>query len=307
MEELKFIVDEQDVKSRLDVFCTKHCEKQSRAYLKKLIQNGNVTVDGASKKESYKVKTGESIVIHLPAPKTLEVAPENIPLDIVYEDGDVIVVNKPSGMVVHPAPGSPDGTLVNALLYHTKDLSGINGVLRPGIVHRIDKDTSGLLVVAKNDRAHAFLSEQLSRHAMLREYRAIVKGNISEDTGTVDMPLGRDPKNRIKMAVAQNGKPAVTHFKVVRRYGDYTQMTFRLETGRTHQIRVHMKTIGHPIAGDPLYGGDKNNPFATDGQMLHAQVLGFVHPITKKKLRFEVKPPQLFERALNFLEHQITN
>lgn len=305
MKHLVFNIDAADKDKRLDVYCSEKCPDRSRAYLKKCIKNGYVTVGGEIKKDAYKVKTGESVVIDLPEPKPLETKPENIPLDIVYEDHDVIVVNKPSGMVVHPAAGTPAGTLVNALLYHTKDLSGIGGVLRPGIVHRIDKDTSGLLVVAKNDQAHTKLSEQLARHDMLRIYRAIVKGNVAEDTGIVDMPIGRDPKNRIRMAVVAGGKSAVTHFRVVKRYGDFTQMLFRLETGRTHQIRVHMRKIGHPIAGDPLYGGNKNNPFATDGQMLHAGVLGFVHPTTGEKMRFEVDPPLVFRQALAFLEKQL--
>ncbi len=231
---------------------------------------------------------------------------EDIPLDIVYEDGDVLVVNKPKGMVVHPAPGNYTGTLVNALMYHTTDLSRINGVNRPGIIHRIDKDTSGLLMVAKNDLAHKSLSAQLKDHSITRQYRALVKGIIKEERGTVDMPIGRHPVDRVRMAVVKErdkGKEAVTHFEVMARYPgkNYTLMTFRLETGRTHQIRVHMQAIGHPIAGDTLYKGDKGNPFKTQGQCLHAELLGFVHPRTGEYMEFRAPLPEYFEKILKGL------
>lgn len=303
MENYRIEISEKNTGKRLDVICAEAVPDLSRQYIKKLIADGKITVGCERKKASYKVKIGDVIDIEVPEPESSEVLPENIPLDIVYEDGDIIVVNKPSGMVVHPAAGSPDGTLVNALLYHTKDLSGINGVTRPGIVHRIDKDTSGLLVVAKNDLAHRRLAEQLSVHDITRQYRAIVKGVIKDDKGTVDMPIGRNPKNRLKMAVVEGGRRAVTHFEVVSRYSRYTEIICRLETGRTHQIRVHMSAIGHPVAGDPLYGGAKGNPFRCDGQLLHAEKLGFRHPRTGKYVEFTAPLPENFKKALAYLEH----
>ena len=286
---------------RLDLFCTTCCDHLSRKFVKEIIDNGGILVNGIQKKASYKIKKDEIVDITIPEIKPCSVEPENIPLDIVYEDQDVIVVNKPSGMVVHPAPGNRSGTLVNALMFHTKDLSGINGVSRPGIVHRIDKDTSGLLMVAKNDGAHQSLAEQLAVHSILRQYRGLVKGVVEPNKGTVDMPIGRDPKNRIRMAALEGGKPAVTHFEVIQRFARYTLMTFQLETGRTHQIRVHMQAIGHPLAGDPLYGGDRDNPFKTQGQCLHAEKLGFVHPKTGEKMDFYVPLPEAFQMILNQL------
>lgn len=289
---------------RLDVFCAEQFPELSRGYIKTLITEGKVTVDGLSKKPSYKMKAGDVLEIEIPEPKESTIEPEDIPLDIVYEDEDIIVVNKPKGMVVHPAPGTPSGTLVNALMHHTQQLSSINGVYRPGIIHRIDKDTTGLLMVAKNDIAHQRLSEQLKGHHITREYVGLVKGIVENNRGTVDMPIGRHPKDRIRMAVVkENSKEAVTHFEVLERYVQgYTLMRFKLETGRTHQIRVHMSAIGHPIAGDLLYKGDKKNPFKTQGQCLHAQTLGFIHPTTGEYVEYSAPLPEYFQEILKGLK-----
>ena len=289
---------------RLDQFCCTLPGEYSREYVKRLITAGEILIDGQKKKASYRLKGGESISLTIPEPEECHIRPENIALAIIYEDDDVIVVNKPQGMVVHPAPGNHSGTLVNGLLYHTKDLSNINGVMRPGIIHRIDKDTSGLLMVAKNDCAHSSLSEQLQEHTILRRYYGLVKGVVKPSKGTVDMPIGRHPLDRIKMAVVEkNSKAAITHFEVIKRFARYTFVRFQLETGRTHQIRVHMEKIGHPLAGDPLYGkGDKNNPFKTQGQCLHAQTLGFIHPRTGEKLVFKAPLPQSFVEILKGLK-----
>lgn len=289
---------------RLDVFCAEQFPELSRGYIKTLITEGKVTVDGLSKKPSYKMKAGDVLEIEIPEPKESTIEPEDIPLDIVYEDEDIIVVNKPKGMVVHPAPGTPSGTLVNALMHHTQQLSSINGVYRPGIIHRIDKDTTGLLMVAKNDVAHQRLSEQLKGHHITREYVGLVKGIVENNRGTVDMPIGRHPKDRIRMAVVkENSKEAVTHFEVLERYVQgYTLMRFKLETGRTHQIRVHMSAIGHPIAGDLLYKGDKKNPFKTQGQCLHAQTLGFIHPTTGEYVEYSAPLPEYFQEILKGLK-----
>ncbi len=297
-EQIKqFFASENDAGERLDASAAKRAGL-SRQYVKKLIDAGDVKVNGKTVKASYKLKAGDEVAIRLPEAEPTAVLPEDIPLDIVYEDADLLVVNKPSGMVVHPAPGHSGGTLVNALLYHTKDLSGINGELRPGIVHRIDRDTSGLLVVAKNDIAHRGLAAQLSEHAMDRQYRAVVCGVVAAERGTVNMPIGRHPKDRVRMAAVEGGKPAVTHFEVVERYERFTQMIFHLETGRTHQIRVHMAQIGHPVAGDPLYGGDRRLSFHTEGQCLHAEVLGFIHPTTGEHMRFTAPLPEDFLEVL---------
>ena len=258
-----------------------------------------MTVNGKTEKAKYKVKSGDVIRLEEPETKTLELRPENIPLDIVYEDDDVIVINKPQGMVVHPAPGHDDHTLVNALLYHCP-LSTINGTFRPGIVHRIDKDTSGLLMVAKNDKAHRFLAEQLKDKTNIREYVALVHGRIAEDEGTINAPIGRSLKDRKKQAVVKDGRNAVTHFEVLKRYRDYTLVKCILETGRTHQIRVHMKYIGHPLVGDPLYGPKKT--IKGNGQFLHAGKLGFVHPTTGKLLIFEAPLPKIFQECLEKLD-----
>ncbi|MDO4869970.1 MAG: RluA family pseudouridine synthase [Bacillota bacterium] len=298
--------------SRLDVFLAANLEDISRSYVQKLIEGGSVTLnDAACTEKKLKVKTGDVLVIQVPEPKKLEVLPEDIPLDIVYEDEDVIVINKPAGMVVHPANGNYSGTLVNALMHHCGDqLSSINGVIRPGIVHRIDKDTSGLLMVAKNDRAHNSLSKQLSEHTIIRRYSAIVYNNFKEDEGTVDAPIGRDPRNRLRNAVIPSGgkgresaKHAVTHYKVVERFGRFTLIEARLETGRTHQIRVHMSYIGHPLLGDALYGPAKNKAGAKR-QMLHAGKLGFVHPTTKENMLFESSLPDDFRSVLETIKNR---
>lgn len=285
---------------RLDVALVQALAK-SRSFIQTIISDGRVHVNGSAKKANYKMREGDRVEVEIPAPQVLDVAPEPIPLDIVYEDQDVLVVNKPQGMVVHPAPGAWHGTLVNALLYHCRDLSGINGVLRPGIVHRIDKDTSGLLVVAKNDEAHQALAEQIKAHTVVRRYRALVHGLINEPSGTVDAPIGRDPSERKRMAVTfQNSKEAVTHYQVLERFPKYTYLEARLETGRTHQIRVHMAYLGNPVVGDPLYG-PKRNSFNLQGQVLHAIHLGFKHPRTGYYLEFETPLPEYFVRVLEQL------
>ena len=273
----------------------------SRSQANEAIKNGNILVNGKAVKAKYSVKEGDLVTYDLPEPEVLEYEAEDIPLDIVYEDDDVAVVNKPQGMVVHPSVGHTSGTLVNALMYHIHDFSGINGEIRPGIVHRIDKDTSGLLMIAKNDRAHQALAEELKDKKSLRKYLAIVHGNISNDRGVIEAPIGRSEKDRKKQAVTAKGKPAVTHFKVLERFGNYTLVELTLETGRTHQIRVHMAYIGHPVAGDPLYGPRKT--LKGNGQFLHAQTLGFTHPTTGESLRFSVEPPAIFQETLENLRH----
>lgn len=284
---------------RLDKACSEIFSDYSRSQIKQLLDGGNITVNGKNEKAKYKVKSGDVIRLEEPETKTLELRPENIPLDIVYEDDDVIVINKPQGMVVHPAPGHDEHTLVNALLYHCP-LSTINGTFRPGIVHRIDKDTSGLLMVAKNDKAHRSLAKQLKDKTNIREYVALVHGRIAEDEGTINAPIGRSLKDRKKQAVVKDGRNAVTHFEVLKRYRDYTLVKCILETGRTHQIRVHMKYIGHPLVGDPLYGPKKT--IKGNGQFLHAGKLGFVHPTTGKLLIFEAPLPKIFQECLEKLD-----
>ncbi|WP_286006558.1 RluA family pseudouridine synthase [Ligilactobacillus aviarius] len=290
-----------DQTGRIDKVLTTLEPEITRSQLKNLINDGHVTVNGQPVKPKYKVQAGDKISLVKPEPQSLELTPENIPLDIVYEDDDVIVVNKPQGMVVHPAPGHPDHTLVNALLYHSP-LSTINGTFRPGIVHRIDKDTSGLLMVAKNDLAHQSLAEQLRNKTNKREYLALVYGQIKEDEGTIDAPLGRNPQDRKKQAVVKGGRHAVTHFKVIKRYDNFTLVKCILETGRTHQIRVHMKYIGHPLVGDPLYGPRK--VVGKNGQFLHAALLGFKHPRTGKEMVFEAPLPENFQKMLDKLDKQ---
>lgn len=300
MEKKFFIVDEINENKRLDLFLKNNLEDKSRSYIQNLIEEEKVKVNGKIKKSNYKLKGKDEVTIEIPDAIPLEVTPEDIPLDIIYEDNDVIVVNKPQDMVVHPAPGNYNGTLVNALLYHCKDLSGINGILRPGIVHRIDKDTSGILVIAKNDNSHNKLAAQLKDHSMNRTYYALVEGRVKEEEGTVDAPIGRHPVDRIKMAIVKDGREAITHYKVIERFNHYTLVKCNLETGRTHQIRVHMASLGHPLVGDEVYGFKKQK-FKLKGQVLHAKTLGFIHPSTNEYIEFNSKLPQYFEELLNIL------
>ena len=288
---------------RLDAFLARSLPDLTRSAAQRLLEEGAVTLGGKPAKKNTKTAPGDVVEVTLPDPQPVEVVPQNIPLDIVYEDADVIVVNKPVGLVVHPAPGHPDGTLVNALLYHCgTSLSGINGELRPGIVHRIDRDTSGLIIAAKNDRAHLALSAQLQDHTLARVYEAVVVGNLREDSGTVNAPIGRHPVDRKKMAIEpRNGRPAVTHWRVLARYPGYTHVECRLETGRTHQIRVHMASIGHPLLGDTVYGSKKPWP-GLAGQCLHARKLRFIHPSTGQPVEVECPLPDWFEKVLKQLD-----
>ena len=295
-----FFINEEQKSTRIDLVLSLQLQEVSRSFVQKLLEKGAVTVNGkVCDSKKYKVNEGDEIEITIPEPEELKIEAENIPLDIVYEDDDVLVVNKPRGMVVHPAVGNENGTLVNAIMYHCGDrLSSINGVIRPGIVHRIDKDTSGLLMIAKNDSAHESLSQQLAEHSITRRYEALVFNNFNEDEGTVNAPIGRDPRNRLKQAVtSQNSKHAVTHWRVLERFGKYTLVEAKLETGRTHQIRVHMSYIKHPLVGDFVYGPSKQ-PFAVEGQLLHAKILGFVHPRTGEYMKFERPRPEIFEETL---------
>ncbi len=302
MTEHELVCEENDV--RLDKFVASSSIGVSRSMAASLIEKGNVLVNGAASDKKRKLRVGDRVEVKVPEPEPYEAQPENIPLDIVYEDADLLVVNKPKGMVVHPAAGNRSSTLVNALLYHCGDtLSGINGVLRPGIVHRIDKDTSGLLIVAKNDSAHTALAEQIKAHSFTREYEAVVFGSLRDDSGTVDAPIGRHPVDRKKMCVTQkNSKNAVTHYYVLNRYKGYTHIRCVLETGRTHQIRVHMAYLGHPVAGDPVYGV-KNEKVGFSGQCLHARKIGFVHPSTGKYMEFSSDLPPYFREFLTKLKN----
>ena len=290
-----FTVGDEFNSERIDKFLSSAIENMSRSAAQKLIDDGNVRVNFLIVSKNYKVKTGDKVAVVVPEPKVLEAKPENIPLDIRYEDSDLLVVNKPKGMVVHPAAGNYDGTLVNALLYHCKgSLSGIGGVIRPGIVHRIDKDTSGLLIVAKNDMAHVSLAEQIKAHSFTRQYQSVVYGKFKNKDGTVDAPIGRHHTDRKKMTVTtKNSKNAVTHYSVVEEYKDFTHLRLKLETGRTHQIRVHMSYIGHPVAGDPVYGPKKVIEYL-GGQCLHAGLIGFKHPRTREYIEIESELPQYF-------------
>ncbi|MBU5482968.1 RluA family pseudouridine synthase [Clostridium sp. MSJ-11] len=301
MEIREFLVNKDFENVRLDVFLAEHLDGKSRSFIQRLIEKEEVKVNDKVKKSNYKLKDGDVVITYIPKSVPLNVEGEEIPLEILYEDNDVIVVNKPQGMVVHPAPGNYNGTLVNALMHHCKDLSGINGITRPGIVHRIDKDTSGVLVVAKNDIAHNKLAYQLKEHTMTRVYIALVEGVIKEDEGTVDAPLGRHPVERIKISVIPGGRRAVTHFKVLERYNSNTLVECRLETGRTHQIRVHMSYIGHPLVGDPVYGYKKQK-FNLQGQMLHAKKLGFIHPTKGEYMEFNTDIPEYFKKILDILQ-----
>ena len=287
---------------RMDAFLARSLPDLTRSAAQRLLERGEVTWNGKAVRKNDRTCVGQELEVALPEPEPVEIVPQDIPLDVVYEDGDVIVVNKPVGMVVHPAPGHPDGTLVNALLYHCgKSLSGINGELRPGIVHRIDRDTSGLIIAAKNDRAHLALAQQLQDHSLARVYEAVAVGNFREDSGTVDAPIGRHPVDRKKMAVEpRNGRPAVTHWRVLARYPGYTHVECRLETGRTHQIRVHLASIGHPLLGDTVYGSKKPYP-GLAGQCLHARRLSFRHPSTGALIQLECSLPPWFQAVLDKL------
>lgn len=288
---------------RLDKAIKKQETEISRTRLQKLIEEGKVKVNGKIEKNSYIVKIGDKILIEEEEPEAIELKPQEIPLDIIYEDNDIIVINKSKGLVVHPGNGNPDHTLVNAVMAKCKgSLSGIGGKIRPGIVHRLDKDTSGLIVVAKNDKAHIGLSEQLKKKEMKKTYIALVRGNIQENEATIQMPIGRSTKDRKKMAVTKKGKEAITHFKVLKRYGKYTLVEVKIETGRTHQIRVHMAEIGHPVVGDMVYSNGKNE-FGVEGQMLHAKQLIFQHPITQEKITLTAPLPEYFEKVLEQLDN----
>ena len=288
---------------RIDRFLSEQLPEHSRSYIQKLIKDGQVSIEGKAVKSNYKITGSEEIALLIPDQVIPDILPEDIPLDILYEDQDLIVINKPKGMVVHPAAGHYSGTLVNALMYHCKDdLSGINGVMRPGIVHRIDRNTTGSLLVCKNDFAHNAIAEQLKVHSITRRYRAIVHGNLKDDQGTVDAPIGRHPIDRKKMAIEpRNGRDAITHYRVLERFGNYTYIECQLETGRTHQIRVHMSSIHHPIVGDDVYGPAKCPFSGLQGQTLHAQVLGFIHPRTGEYMEFFAPLPEYFENLLTKL------
>ena len=302
MEPILLRASEESKNQRLDAFLASSLDGLTRSQATRLIESGEVAVNGRAVSKSYKLAGGEDIAVTLPEPEPVEAVPQDIPLDVVYEDADVIVVNKPSGMVVHPAPGHPDGTLVNALLYHCAGtLSGVGGALRPGIVHRIDRDTSGLIIAAKNDAAHQYLSAQLADHTLARTYECIMVGNLREDSGAVDAPIARDSRDRKRMAVVPGGRRAVTHWEVIARYPGYTHVRCRLETGRTHQIRVHMAYLGHPILGDTVYGAKKAVPGLT-GQCLHAVGLQFIHPRTKELVSLTCGLPDEFTAMLRKID-----
>lgn len=300
----KIIVQNNEKGVRLDSYITKKLNDLSRANIQRLIEDGNILVNSAKQKISYKVNSGDKIEITIPEPKKIDLKPQDIKVEIVYEDNDIIVVNKPKGLVVHPAVGNPDGTLVNAIMNICKDsLSGIGGEVRPGIVHRLDKDTTGLLIVAKNDKAHINLSEQIKNREVKKIYIALVRGNIPENEATINMPIGRSTKDRKKMAVVKNGKEAVTHFKVIDRFKNYTLLEIKIDTGRTHQIRVHMAEIGYPVVGDIVYSNGKNE-FGVEGQMLHAKSLDFKHPITGKNMHLEAELPKYFKDIIDKLKQE---
>ena len=301
MEKVVIKVTENENK-RLDIYISEAYKVLSRTAIKRLLEEEKIHVNGKVEKTSYKVKNGDNIEIEIPDAKETKLEAQNIPVPVIYEDKDIIVVNKPKGMVVHPANGNPDGTLVNAILAMCKgSLSGIGGEIRPGIVHRLDKDTSGLLIVAKNDEAHIKMSKQIQDRKVEKRYIALVRGNVPDDEATIDMPIARSKVDRKKMAVDKNGKEAVTHFKVLKRYGNYTLLEIKIDTGRTHQIRVHMSYIGYPVVGDSVYSSGKNE-FGVEGQMLHARYLKFKHPITGKELNLEAPLPEYFEKIIKQLE-----
>jgi len=300
MDEIKLISEESDI--RIDAYISSKLENTSRSAVQKLITNDNIRVNNKSINKNYKVKLNDEIIINMPAPQVLDVKAEDIDLDIVYEDNDVAVINKPQGMVVHPAAGHYSGTLVNALMKNVDDLSSINGVLRPGIVHRLDKNTSGLLIIAKNDMSHNFLSECLKEHSINRIYYALVEGVVKNDSGVINASLGRSEKDRKKRCVTtKNSKEAVTNYEVIKRFKRYTLVKLKLETGRTHQIRVHMKYIGHSVVGDDVYGKE-DKKFGLNGQLLHSKSIGFVHPVTKEYLEFDSELPDYFKKVLEKLE-----
>lgn len=306
MENFVITIKPENNKKRIDKFLSEEFPELSRSYIHKLIEKKFVSVNEKETSKNYKLNEKDIVEINIPNPEPCEVTAENIPLNIVYEDSDLLIVNKPKDMVVHPAAGNTSGTLVNALLYHCKDnLSGINGVLRPGIVHRIDKDTSGLLIVAKNDNSHKFLAEQIKNHSFTREYQAIVIGKLKNQKGTIETHIGRHKTNRKKMAVVQpiSGKKAITHYEVLEEFSGYSHIRLKLETGRTHQIRVHMAYLGHPILGDEIYGSAKQNPFKfLKGQCLHAKKIGFIHPSTLKYVEFDSELPKYFSKVLSILK-----
>lgn len=302
MEEFRFEINEANEGDRIDRFITDNIDFVSRSYIQKMIKDGQVSVNGKVVKPSFVLKSDDQVYFQLPDSVEPNIEAENIPLDIIYEDSDLIIVNKPKDMVVHPANGHYSGTLVNALMYHCKnDLSGINGVLRPGIVHRIDKNTTGSLIICKNDKSHQCIAEQLKEHSIKRIYHAIVHGKLYEN-GTINKPLGRDPKDRLKMAVVANGKDAVTHYTVLKNFEDYTYISCQLETGRTHQIRVHMASIGHPILGDEVYASGRKSPYKCQGQTLHAKTIGIIHPSTKEYIEFDTELPDYFKHFLNIMK-----
>ena len=304
MEPKVYIVEEKDAKVRIDKAISDKDPNLSRVAIQRLIDNGKILVNGKNTKASYKLSVGDEITIEKEEPVEVKLEAEEIPLDVVYEDSDILVVNKQKGLVVHPGNGNPNGTLVNAIMARCKDsLSGIGGEIRPGIVHRIDKDTSGLLIIAKNDKAHINMSEQIKNHEVVKTYLALVRGNVKENEATINMPIARSTKDRTKMAVSKNGKNAVTHIKVLEICDGFTYIKVNIETGRTHQIRVHMAQIGYPIVGDTVYSNGKN-PFGVEGQMLHSSKLEFVHPVTGKEMVLEAKLPEYFEEILNTLRNK---
>lgn len=301
MDSEKLVVNKENMGIRLDAYIAENMNNLSRTMVKKLVEDGNVSVNGKNQKVSYKVQENDEIVVNVPEAKELDIKAEDIPVDVVYEDDDIIVVNKPKGLVVHPANGNWDGTLVNAIMAICKDsLSGIGGEIRPGIVHRLDKDTSGLLIIAKNDEAHLNMSNQIKDRQVKKIYYALVRGVVPENEATINMPIGRSTKDRKKMAVTKNGKEAVTHFKVLERFNKYTLLEVKIDTGRTHQIRVHLSEIGHPVVGDEVYSNGKNE-FGIKGQLLHAKSLDFKHPITGKPMHLETDLPKEFENVLKQL------
>ena len=303
---MKYFEVEKDSK-RIDAYLSERMDDLSRVAIQRLVSNGKIWVNGKKVKTSYKVQTGDKIQIEEEKPVEISLKAENIPLDVIYEDADIIVINKPKGMVVHPANGNPDGTLVNAVMAICKDsLSGIGGEIRPGIVHRLDKDTSGIIVVAKNDKAHINLSEQIKNHEVKKTYIALVRGIVKENEATINMPIGRSEKDRKKMAVKRNGKKAITHFKVLQRYDNYTLLEVNIETGRTHQIRVHLSQIGYPVIGDEVYSNGKNE-WNEKGQCLHAKSLEFIHPTTGKNMYLEAELPEYFQKILKELEPRKRN